>query len=123
MVNFSSLGVQPSSVRDAGTQMQYTLPVPVAETETFISSLLGLLPIGGSLSVADPSNSDCDLEARKTASGFEVKRGCHGAHGTWVVATVESANSWVLPGALATAKNQRLNSGAMVVIPKGAHLG
>jgi len=117
-MDFSSLGTQPTDSRDAGGCIQYTLPIPNVEVEDFLRSLFLLLPIGSELSVADPTG-ECWLEAKKTAQGHEIKRGCHGAHGTWQTANFEQTLSWLAPGFLAATKNLQITRFAIIDIPKG----
>lgn len=118
-MDFSSLGTQPTDTRDTGVCIQYTFPIPNVEVENSLRSLLILIPIGSELSVADPTGGECWLEAKRTAQGDEIKRGCHGAHGTWQTANWEQTISWLAPGFLAATMSLQMKRFAFIEIPKG----
>lgn len=118
-MNFSALGIQATSSRDTGSSTQYSFGLPVGDESSVLTALLGELTVGCEVSVLDPENADCSLEVRRKANGFEVKRGCHGSHGTWRQATAEEAHAWLLPVALAAPRTARPGFGATLDVPKG----
>ena len=117
-MDFAALGIAVTSKRDAGTLVQYSFGLPEGREDEVLFSLLNNMLNGYELSVSDPTNGDCDLEAKRSGSGYEIKRGCHGAYGTWRKATLEDAHAWLLPGALAARRLARPGFGAMLVVPK-----
>lgn len=122
-MNLTSFGIAVTSKRDAGTLVQYSFGLPEGREDEVLSSLLSNMFSGCELSVSDPTNGDCALEAKRSGSGYEIKRGCHGAYGTWRTATLEEALAWLLPGALALRRLARPGFGAMLEVPKGAGNG
>ena len=117
-MDLSVLGIAVASKRDAGTLVQYLFCLPEGREDEVLFSLLRNMLIGSELSFADPTNGDCDLEAKRSGSGYEIKRGCHGAYGTWRTATLEEVHAWLLPGTLAAQRRARPGCGAMLVVPK-----
>ena len=73
-----------------------------------LHDVLSLLPVGGELSVPDVGLAECFREARRGVDGFEIKRGCHGAHGTWRSASLAEVEAWLLPGIEVAARARQL---------------
>lgn len=117
-MDLSALGIAITSKREAGTLVQYSFGLPEGREDETLSSLLSNMLNGCELSVPDPTNGDCALEAKRSGSGYEIKRGCHGAYGTWRTATLEEVHAWLLPGALAARRLARPGFGVMLEVPK-----
>lgn len=117
-MNFAALGISVTSERDAGSLVQYSFGLPQGSEAQVISELLTNMSDGSELSVVDPTNGDCALEAKRKGDGYEIKRGCHGAYGVWRAATKTEAHAWLLPGALASVRLARPGFGAMLIVPK-----
>ena len=114
-----ALGIAVSSKRDAGSLVQYSFGLPLGGEDALLAKLLNAMAVGCELSVPDPTDGDCALEVQRVRLGYEIKRGCHGAYGTWRSATPEEAHAWLLPGAVASARLARPGFGAMLVVHKG----
>lgn len=112
-----------SSVRDAGSCVIYTFGFPSGSESEALADILTQLPANAEVAVSDPTNGDCELEVRRTPDGFELKRGCHGAFGTWRAATFQECVSWLLPGALARGSSARRGFGGSIVCYKAASRG
>lgn len=69
-----------------------------APRQAALARVLEALPPGAELSIDDPTVDDGALEARRTACGFECKRGRHGCAGEWRAATPEAAFGWLWAG-------------------------
>jgi hypothetical protein len=104
--------------RDAGAFLIYTFVLNGKDPDQSLRKLLETIAVGAELLFDDPQAGDCYLEVRKTEDGFETKRGCHGAHGTWRKASIDDAFNWLLPGALAA--DQGPLAKATLYCPKGA---
>jgi len=78
-----------------------------------LCALIRQLPLNAELSVIEVSPAECYHEVRATSLGLELKRGCHGAHGTWRACTEAEALEWLLPGLEAVTSNPRLGSLAL----------
>ena len=111
-------GIEFSSRRDAGTCVQYTFGFSSDAEGELLSVVLAHLSMLSVISVPDPENGDCALEVRRAACGFEAKRGCHGASGTWRPASLTQAFEWLLPGAQWAAKYARPGYGGLLEIAK-----
>lgn len=73
-------------------------------------ALVRQLPPNAELSAIEAGPAECSHEVRATGSGLELKRLCHGAHGTWRYCTEAEAVDWLLPGLEAVTSNSRLGS-------------
>ena len=104
-MDMSSLPVEVTSSRDAGSGQQIAFRIS-GDASGALSNLLAAIPVGAEISASDPSNLDCALELRRTSGGYEIKRGCHGAAGTWRPSTAADAISWLLPGTQSIAGRQ-----------------
>jgi len=113
-------GINFSSVRDAGSCVIYSFAFPPGSEGEALDFILNHLVPNSEISVSDPANSDCSLEVRRTSNGLELKRGCHGAFGTWRAATIQEAMSWLLPGAVAASSTARPGFGGSIVFYKVA---
>jgi hypothetical protein len=82
-------------------------------------ALLCELPVGAEISAIEVGPAECFHEVRATASGLELKRGCHGAYGTWRKCTEAEAVEWLLPGLVAVTANPRLGSCAITETAHG----
>ncbi len=78
------------------------------DLRTALHALIRQLPLNAELSVIEVGPAECFHEVRASASGLELKRGCHGAHGTWKACTEAEAVEWLLPGLEAVTSNLRL---------------
>ena len=74
-----------------------------------LQELIGRVPAGSEISSIEIGSAECFHELRIAESGLELKRACHGAHGTWRSCSLQEALDWILPGAEAATKNQRLD--------------
>lgn len=117
-MNFVALGISVTSQRDTNTCVEYCFAFPLQSEPEALQSLLENMQPHEELSMVDPTNSDCSLEVRRMPSGFEIKRGCHGAFGTWRPCSLSEAHSWLLPGALGAAKVCRPGYGASYIVRK-----
>ena len=113
-MDLSSLPIEVTTSRDAGTGQQIAFQI-VGDASTALARLLAAMPAGTEISASDPTNLDCALEVRRTQAGYEAKRGCHGAAGTWRPATAVAALDWLLPGTGLIAGRQ---SGLMLWVPR-----
>ena len=116
-------GINFSSERDAGSCVIYSFAFASGAESKALDSILNHLVPNSEVSVPDPTNGDCSLEVRRTSSGLELKRGCHGASGTWRSATLPEALSWLLPGAVAASTTARPGFGGNIVLYKVAVRG
>lgn len=73
-------------------------------------NLIHIVPPNTELSIIEVSFAECYHEVRVTNSGIELKRGCHGAYGTWKACTESEAVEWLLPGLEHVTKNPRLGA-------------
>lgn len=99
-MNLRALGIEPTSTHSVGQNIQYVCLASQGQ----LRALLAALPIGGEVAVPDVGGGECIREARRGHTGFEIKRACHGAYGTWRAASPEEAEAWVIP-ALALAEH------------------
>lgn len=117
-MNHSIPGIELTFERDAGTCLMYRFSFTKGcEAENLLSLAKGLTP-KQEISIPDPDNGDCSLELRNHEGHLEVKRGCHGSHGTWREVSLNTACQWLLPGAIFAAKNLRLGYGGVLVVHK-----
>lgn len=114
-MELTTLPVQVTASRDAGTGLSYTFHLSPESPIESLDAVVTALPQGGEISVPDVGGGDCFLEARRTPSGFEIKRGCHGAAGSWQAATHAETVVWLSRGAT-SAEAQR--SGCSLWVPR-----
>lgn len=114
-------GIVYNSQRDAGTCVQYGFGLAAGSERESIAALVSALPVGSEVGLPDPTNGDCVLEVRRTKSGYEAKRGCHGAHGTWRLTTEQEALAWLMPGALSISKTARVGYGGTLTFYRERH--
>jgi hypothetical protein len=117
-MDLESFGINVREQRDAGTCMLYGFGFSRGSERELLRCLIGAMKPGHELSVADPKDGDCSLGVRRLGSGFEIKRGCHGASGTWRPASLEDAYEWALPGVLWASKSLRPGYGASLAVYK-----
>lgn len=98
-MELDSLPFKVSSSRDVGTGMLHNLTEPAVTLRTSVSGLLSALSIDADVSVPDPDDNDGSLDVRRTDRGLSVKRGRHGAHGSWRSASHDEAVEWLVQGA------------------------
>lgn len=120
-MNLSALGITVTSQRDAGSQIEYSFSFPQGSETVVLQSVLEAMENGYELSVPDPTNGDCSREVKRVAGGFEIKRGCHGASGTWRTAQTSEAHAWLLSGILALNQVCRPGYGAVLIAHKIVH--
>jgi hypothetical protein len=113
LMNLRALGIETSSSRNTGRRVQYFCSL----TGLQLRALLPELPIGGEVLVPDLGENECYRECRRTNDGFEVKRGCHGAHGTWRPATLQEAEAWLGPGLAVAERTCRAGYGVTLELP------
>jgi hypothetical protein len=111
-MNFTALGIPVRSKRDAGTFVEYAFVFPENSESLILQGLLESMQKNDELSVVDPENLECSFDVRLAQSSFEMKHGCHGAHGTWQACIIEEAHAWLLPGALCASRVCRPGYGA-----------
>jgi hypothetical protein len=109
-----SLLFRVSSSRDVGTGMLHNINVPAGSLHTALPVLVTALSIGAEVSVPDPDDNDCSLDVRRTDDGLSVKRGRHGAHGSWRSASHAEAVEWLLQGAT---RSEGARSGLWLWVP------
>ena len=107
-------GIVFNSERDAGSCLQCGFGFVLGKEQEAITALVSALPIGSEVGLPDPTNGDCGLEVRRTKTGFEAKRGCHGTHGTWRPVTEQEALAWLMPSVLNLSKTARAGYGGML---------
>lgn len=112
-MNIQKLGIDVTSRRSAGARVQ----ISCLPTESQLHSLLLELPVGGEISVPDIGSCECFREARRVKDGFEIKRGCHGAYGTWRAASLDEAEAWLLPGLPVAQRSVGRGEGVCVDLP------
>ena len=112
-MNIHALGIDVISSRSAGARTQTSC----SPTELQLHSLLLALPIGGEIAVPDIGEGECFREARRVKNGFEIKRGCHGAHGPWRAASLDDAEAWLLPGLAVAQRSSWRGDGVVVDLP------
>lgn len=94
-MNLNELGIATSSTREIfGSRVQYAC----SQDEQQLDAFLAHMPPGVQILIPEPGGAECWLEARRDGRGYHIKRGCHGAHGTWRSATFEEVRSWLRPG-------------------------
>ena len=78
---------------------RYCFSIEGVEAQEFVHALLDDLVPGQEVSLADPT-ADCGLYVRRTLSGYQTKRICHGSFtDPWHDATRLQAEAWLLPAA------------------------
>jgi len=97
-MNLATLPIVVSSQRDAGTHFLCEFQLASGLAQDHLMALLEWLPIGGEISVPSPAQGEKYLDVGRSTSGFQVKHGGHGSHGTWDVASKGEAVAWLLPG-------------------------
>jgi len=112
-------GVRYVSERDAGSHWQYKFVFLEDDPATALRELLAALSPGHEVLFPEPGPDDCYLEVRKTTRGFETKRGCHGAYGTWREASMDGALQWLLPGARQAGRHSSIHGGLDFPKPSG----
>jgi len=117
-MNFHALGISITSQRDAGSLVEYSFSFPAKREAVALQALLEAMRFGEEISIADPTNLDCSFEVRFGIEAFEVKRGCHGAAGTWRLASISEAHDWLLPAAMGIEKICRPGYGAVLLAYK-----
>src|SRR5665213_1049942 len=115
-MNFHQFGIVVVAKRDAGSLTEYALAFPASGGREAVMCALSEMPMGSELSFQDPTNGDCALEAKRIGESYSVKRGCHGAHGTWRPASTQEAVAWLLPGLAHAAKH---SGQGRLSVPKG----
>ena len=113
-MNFDALPIKITSHRDAGRLTQYSFQLLPGDVREQLRALIAALPLHGEISVPAPGPGDFYLGARRAISGLEVKRGGHGAAGSWKSVTQSDALEWLVPGA-SCAETQR--SGWQLELP------
>lgn len=108
------LGIIYNSQRDAGTCLRYGFGLVVGKERQAITTLLSALSVGSEVGLPDPTNGDCMLEVRRTKTGFEAKRDCHGVSGTWQPVAEQEALAWLMPGVFHISKTARPGYGGML---------
>lgn len=117
-MNLSEFGITVTSQRDVGSRVEYVFGFPEGAESGALMSLLEAMEPEQELSVVDPSNGDCNLEARRNREGYAIRRGRRGAFETWRTASVAESHAWLLPGALGASEVCRPGYGATFVVPK-----
>ncbi|HEY9401319.1 MAG TPA: hypothetical protein VIQ24_01405 [Pyrinomonadaceae bacterium] len=117
-MNLSKLGITVTSQRDLGSRVEYIFAFPEGDESGSLMSLLEAMEPEQELSIVDPSNGDCHLEARRIRDGHQIKRGCQGVFGAWRTASVAESHAWLLPGALGAAEVCRPGYGASFIVHK-----
>lgn len=98
------------SRREAGSYIITNFIGGDGDLRSALFKLLRELPVGAEVSAIEVGPAECFHEVRAVPSGLELKRGCHGAHGTWRSCSDEEAVEWLLPGLEAVTKNPRLGT-------------
>jgi hypothetical protein len=118
-MNLHSLGVEIGATRRVGSSVVYSCTL----TEPQLRQVVVGLPVGGEVGLPDVGEGECFREARRTQGGFEIKRGCHGAHGTWRPASQSEVLAWLFPGLAVAHRVARPGFGATVELPEARHEG
>ena len=99
-----------TSRREQGNRIVISLIGADYDLGRALQELIHQAPAGTEISTIEVGPAECIHELRIAESGVELKRACHGAHGTWRSCSLQEALDWILPGAEAATKNQRLGS-------------
>jgi len=79
-----------------------------------LAQLISALPTGAEIAVPDPDDNDGSLDVSRLDDGLFVKRGRHGAHGTWRPEGLDGAVAWLYHGA---SRSEGARSGLWVWVP------
>ena len=90
------VGVENVGGRDAGTAWVWSFALLPGQEHATIEALLGCMEEGDEVAFPDPAAGECWRELRRTPTGWQRKRGCHGAHGTWRSCDAAEALDWLL---------------------------
>ncbi len=90
-------GVVISSPRDVGKGWIHEIAfTSCAGVDTVCALLIQFQP-GDDVCFASPGPHESYLSARRTGTGFEIKTGFHGCHGSWRCATLDEAVEFLRP--------------------------
>lgn len=116
-MNLDSLPIEVLSVRDLGLSSQVEFRLSGENQFDALKLVLDALPVNGEVCVPDPEVGDCYREVRRTPGGYELKRGCHGAAGTWRSAQMGEPFEWLKYGSIS---GEALRTGCQLIIPRGS---
>jgi len=100
-------GIDVLATSDKGSFVQYQVATSSEQLESVTSALIAYLPELGEISVLEPGAAECYRECRRIGNELQIKRGCHGAHGSWQKATHAESVSWLNEGMRLSAINPR----------------
>ncbi|TBO27368.1 hypothetical protein EYS42_16845 [Aquabacterium lacunae] len=100
-------GIKILAETDRGSIVQFEVVADSAQVESATSALIAYLPELGEISVLEPGGAECYRECRRISNELQIKRACHGAHGTWQKATLAESVNWLTDGMRLSAKNPR----------------
>lgn len=89
-------GVSSAGCRDAGAFLQSGFALVPGQERIALEAILVRMREGDEVALADPDAGECWRELRRAAGGWQSKRGCHGAHGTWRDCDADEALAWLL---------------------------
>ena len=106
-MNMQIPGINILAKTDRGSSAQFEVVADTEQVESATSALIAYLPELGEISVLEPGGAECYRECRRIGNELQIKRGCHGAHGTWQRATIAESVNWLADGIRLSAKNPR----------------
>ena len=106
-MNMQIPGINILAKSDRGSFIQFEVVADSEQVASATSALIAYLPELGEISVLDPGGAECYRECRRISNELQIKRGCHGAHGTWQKATLAESVNWLTDGMRLSAINPR----------------
>jgi len=120
-MKLEDLAISTVSKRNAGSFMLYELAFPSGSDAKLIEKVVSSMLVGSELSAVDPTNSDCSFEVKKQEDAISIKRGCHGAAGTWRNVSLHQAVEWLLPAIEHSIQKPGAIGHPQLAIPQGAN--
>ena len=100
-------GINILAKTDRGSFVHFEVVADSEQVESATSALIAYLPELGEISVLELGGAECYRECRRIGNELQIKRGCHGAHGTWQKATLDESVNWLIDGMRLSATNPR----------------
>lgn len=99
IMRLSTPGIVYHPERTPSVPDRYCFSIEGVDAHRFTESLLDDLVPGQEVGLADPE-SDCSRRIRRSASGYQTQRICHGSFtDPWHDVTRQQAMTWLLPAA------------------------
>lgn len=97
-MELTSLPVEIEASRNTGNGQLHTFRFRPQSLPAGLETVVNALPEGAEIAIPDTGDGDCVREARRTYAGLEIKRGCHGAAGSWRSASYAETIGWLSRG-------------------------